>query len=376
MENLPCNLLMAQMSMDIGGAETHIMELSLELQKRGYRVIIASNGGSFVPELEAAGIVHYQVPLHNKKPANLLKSYRMLREIIKKEKIDLVHAHARIPGFIAGKVCRREKIPFVTTAHWVFETGKGLKYLTDWGQETIAVSEDIKSYLMKEYKLPQEQIVVTINGINTNRFSKEISFGAVAVEFQFIKDAFRIVHISRLDRSRADVAFLLIEAFEEIKAEIPNAELVIVGGGDVYHEIKEKAAAANEKLGGPFIKLTGPRTDINRFVASADLFVGVSRAALEAMAAEKATVLAGNEGDLGLYLPQKEASAFGSNFTCRGESMPTAESVKNSILEYYNMSETEREEVCRFCKKTVVRHYSVNRMADDAEKAYRAVMEK
>ncbi len=376
MGKLPCTILMAQMSMDIGGAETHIMELSLALQERGYRVIIASNGGAFVPELTAAGIVHYQVPLHSKKPAHMLASFRMLRDIIKNEKIDLVHAHARIPAFIAGKVCRKKRIPFVTTAHWVFETGKGLKYLTDWGQETIAVSEDIKSYLRKEYKLPEEQIVVTINGINTNRFSKDISFGTAAVEFGFSADAFRIVHISRLDSSRADVAFLLIDAFEEIKKEIPNAELVIVGGGDVYHEIKTKAEEVNKALGEPLIKLTGPRTDINRFVASADLFVGVSRAALEAMAAEKATVLAGNEGDLGLYLPDKEASAFASNFTCRGETMPTAESIKNSILEYYKMDETERKKVCRFCKKTVDRHYSVSRMADDAETAYRAVIEK
>ena len=374
MGQLPCNLLMAQMSMDIGGAETHIMELALALQERGYRVIIASNGGAFVSELEEAGIIHYQVPLHNKKPKNMIASYRMLRDIIRKEKIDLVHAHARIPGFIAGKVCRKEKIPFVTTAHWVFETGKGLKYLTDWGQETIAVSEDIKRYLMKEYQLPEEQIVVTINGINTNRFSKDISFGSVAVEFEFDKNAFRIVHISRLDKSRADVAFLLVDAFEAIREEIPNAELVIVGGGDVYHEIKAKADAVNQKIGETKIKLTGPRTDINRFVAAADLFVGVSRAALEAMAAEKPTVLAGNEGDLGLYLPEKEDSAFGSNFTCRGEAMPDAESVKNSILQYYRMSEAEQKEVSRFCKKTVDRHYSVKRMADDTETAYQAVM--
>ena len=85
MGQLPCNLLMAQMSMDIGGAETHIMELALALQERGYRVIIASNGGAFVSELEEAGIIHYQVPLHNKKPKNMIASYRMLRDIIRKE---------------------------------------------------------------------------------------------------------------------------------------------------------------------------------------------------------------------------------------------------------------------------------------------------
>ncbi len=374
MAQLPCNLLMAQMSMDIGGAETHIMELSLALKNRGYRVVIASNGGAYVPELEKAGIIHYQVPMHNKKLSNMVVSYRRLKEIITKEQIDLVHAHARIPGFLAGKLCRREHIPFVTTAHWVFETGHGLKYLTDWGQETLAVSEDIKAYLIKEYHLPQEQIIVTINGINTDRFSSDVSYGGISAEFGFAKNAFRIVHISRLDKSRADVAFLLLQAFPEIKRQIPNSELVIVGGGDVYREVVKLAQEMNKKLGDNCVKITGPRTDINRFVASADLFVGVSRAALEAMAAGKAAVLAGNEGDLGLYTPHKKELAFASNFTCRGAGMPSEESIRDSILEYANMEAADQRKIRRFCKETVEQHYSVQRMADDAEKAYRAVL--
>ena len=47
--------------------------------------------------------------------------------------------------------------------------------------------------------------------------------------------------------------------------------------------------------------MTGGRTDINELVAVADVFVGVSRAALEAMAAEKPVIVAGNEGYIGLF---------------------------------------------------------------------------
>ncbi len=38
-------ILMITMSLDIGGAETHIVELSKELKRRGYDIIVASNGG-------------------------------------------------------------------------------------------------------------------------------------------------------------------------------------------------------------------------------------------------------------------------------------------------------------------------------------------
>ena len=40
-------ILMALMGLEIGGAETHVVELSKELKKQGYDIIVASNGGVF-----------------------------------------------------------------------------------------------------------------------------------------------------------------------------------------------------------------------------------------------------------------------------------------------------------------------------------------
>ena len=47
--------------------------------------------------------------------------------------------------------------PFITSAHWVFEVTPLLRLMTDWGQQTVAVSEDIKTYLMERYGLTQVQ---------------------------------------------------------------------------------------------------------------------------------------------------------------------------------------------------------------------------
>ena len=52
------NILLAAMQLDIGGAETHIVELAKELKRRGHNVIVASNGGAYVKELEADNIRH------------------------------------------------------------------------------------------------------------------------------------------------------------------------------------------------------------------------------------------------------------------------------------------------------------------------------
>ena len=43
-------ILMATMGLGIGGAETHIVELSKQLQREGHEIIIASNGSVYVEE--------------------------------------------------------------------------------------------------------------------------------------------------------------------------------------------------------------------------------------------------------------------------------------------------------------------------------------
>ena len=158
-------ILMATMGLDIGGAETHIVELAKELKAEGHDVAIASNGGVYVPEIKAAGIRHYSVPMHRRNVGYMRRSRKLLKEIIQKEKPDVVHAHARIPAFLCGSLHATMHFPFVTTAHWVFETRGMLRYLTNWGQRTVAVSEDIKAYLMREYGVPEEHITVTVNGV-------------------------------------------------------------------------------------------------------------------------------------------------------------------------------------------------------------------
>ena len=88
------------MAMDIGGAETHILELSRELKKRGCDVTVASNGGAYEGELASCGIPHVKIPCHSKSPIHMRRAYKLLRDLILKERFDVVHAHARIPAFL------------------------------------------------------------------------------------------------------------------------------------------------------------------------------------------------------------------------------------------------------------------------------------
>lgn len=362
------------MQLDIGGAETHVTELAKELVRRGFYVVVVSSGGVYVRELEKNGVKHYTVPLNNKNPVNVFKAYSELKKIITDEKIDIVHSHARIPSFILGKLHNRMGFPFVTTAHWVFTTKYGLKYITDWGEYTVAVSEDIKQYLMDNYRIPENRITVTINGIDTESFSADRDSTAVMREFG-LRDGDRvIVYVSRMDKDRSLAAKLLIAAAERLYNRIENLRILVVGGGNDFENVKAEADAVNKRLGRDIIKLAGARTDIAELVSAAELFVGVSRAALEAMAAQKPVIIAGNEGYIGLFDETKLDEGIRTNFCCRGCEMSDEEKLLNDITRFFEMSDEEKAALGSYGRRIVEERYSVAKMTDDTLRAYKQAL--
>ena len=369
-------VLMVLMGLDIGGAETHVVELSKELHRRGWEVAVVSNGGVYERELTDAGIRCYHAPLHKRNLALMWQSLHILRRVIRAERPDVVHAHARIPGLLCGMLQKEFGFPFVTSAHWVFYVNSTLKKLTNWGERTIAVSDDIKHYLMDNYGVPEEHISITINGIDTEKFSPEVSGEGVLREFGLDASRPVISYVSRMDESRALAARQLVAIAPRLRQAIPGVQLLIAGGGDVFNEIKALADAANDAAGERYIVMTGARTDINEIVAAGDLFVGVSRAALEAMAAAKPVIVAGNEGYIGLFAPDKLALAQSNNFCCRGCEMSSEELLYADITNALcKLSAEERGELGRYGRQVIGEYYSVTRMARDAETAYQAVME-
>ncbi len=358
-------ILLAHMWMVIGGAETHVVELSRELAARGHDVTVASNGGVYVDSLINSGVKHFTVPLHTKSPSAIIRSYRALKGLIEREKFDIVHAHSRIPAFICGALAKRIGFRFVTSTHAVFKVNPLLARLSDWGDHTFAVSCDIKQYLIDNYKIASDNITLTINGIDTERFSLKADPSRVIDELGLSKDAFRAVCVSRIDNETAMTGFLLCDAAEELCRDIQNLEIVIVGGGTAYDELYRRAETVNNAIGRKVVRLIGPRTDVDEVCASADVFVGVSRAALEAMSMEKPVVLAGQEGYIGVLDEGAMPKAKLTNFTCRGERMPDAGLVADDIRRIYGMTTSERATLGRLGRSEVLAGYSVSRMADD-----------
>ncbi|MBR6742331.1 MAG: polysaccharide pyruvyl transferase CsaB [Clostridia bacterium] len=369
-------VLMVTMQMGIGGAETHILELSRALTKKGITVHVASRGGSFVSELEADGIKHFELPLNSRNPIDILTAYRGLKKLIKSEKYDIVHAHARIPAAICGRLSRELNFRFVTTAHWVFTVTPLYRKLSDWGQSTLAVSEDIKQYLIDEYGVFPDNIRVTVNSLDSEKFSPDIDCSDIKKEFDIADDAFNIVCVSRMDKSRGEVPLLLAKIAGKLREKYKKVNVLLVGGsalgieGSVIPEIEELMREQEEKYGECAIKLCGPRTDINKFTALADIFVGASRAALEAMGAACPVVLAGNEGYAGIMDEKSLYEAVATNFCCRGCEMPDESLLLRDLTVLCEASADELRRLGALTRSFVLENYGLDRMANDALATY------
>ena len=362
-------ILMALMGLDIGGAETHVMELASELHRRGHEVIIASAGGAYVPVLEARGVRHTVVPMNRRSVKDMARSLGMLRRLIREEKPDLVHAHARIPAFLCGRLQKKMGFPFLTTAHWVFTVTPLLRRMTDWGQRTVAVSEDIKDYLMHEYQVPADQIHVTINGIDTEEFGPGRREEALRQALG-LGNGPVVCHVSRLDASRSLAAEQLLAVWPGVLETFPDAQLLLVGGGDRQQTLETLAGEINRTAGRNTVVMTGPRTDIAALVSLGDVFVGASRAVLEAMSEEKPVIMAGNEGYLGLFRPEKLAEAMDTNFCYRGAAQVTPEALLADLKDLLAMSPGEKQELGEAGRRAVLENYSVAKMTDDYLLAY------
>ncbi|MBQ2724448.1 MAG: polysaccharide pyruvyl transferase CsaB [Clostridia bacterium] len=373
-------ILMVTMSMNIGGAETHILELCRELRQMNHHVTLASFGGVYAEEAAQCGVVNVQLPLHTKKPGAVLEAYRGLEKLIRVGNFDLVHAHARIPAFITGLLWDRMKLEdgrkfrFVTTAHLNFSVNPLWRKISRWGERVMCVSEDIGEYLVSEYGFPRDRIHYTINGVDCVKFSPDVSPAPVLEQWGLDPSRRRIVYMSRLDADRADPAYRLLGIAPELAEKYPDTDLIIVGGGTELEAIQAKAGEVNKKLGRNTVIVTGAVSNTNEYCAAADVFVGVSRSLLEAMAAEKPVIAAGNQGSLGIFDESKIADGVNTNFCCRGFPQATEDDLMRDLSALLDADPEKLCEMGRFNRAFIEENYTAARMARDYTAMYEQLL--
>ena len=310
-ENRKNNILHISRTMDIGGAERIVYQLSSDLKDEFDSVHVASTGGLWESELSAKGIQHHKIlDIDSKNPLTVLKLLTSIRQIIKKNEITIVHTHHRMAAFyICLLKLVHPKLIHVYTAHNVFKDKLPLYGFALKNAKSVAVGEAVNKNLKEDVGITDSRVIY--NGVvlkeTDDHVDEIISYGGI-----------KLGCIARLSEQKG--LTYLLDAMSLLT--VKDIRLFIVGDGELRNELENKVKELDLQDSVTFL---GYRKDIVECINSFDfcvlpsVFEGFGLVAIEAFMNSKTLVATDIPGlnevvtnKNGVLVPAKDPAALAS----------------------------------------------------------------
>lgn len=166
--------------LEIGGVEEHVISLSNELSRRGHEVTVISAGGPLSAKFVLA-VRQWMLPVHKKNLFTILNCGKQIGIMAKKEKWQLIHAHSRVPAWIAWRSTAIASLPFIVTAHSNFSTKtKWIYYPYRKAAKTVCVSKAVQNGMKDCF---YDNTVVIQNGLDEPKIRWRPTSGPVKFLF-------------------------------------------------------------------------------------------------------------------------------------------------------------------------------------------------
>ena len=288
MPDLPADFTLLQVTpeLETGGAEQTTIDVAHAVVAQGGKALVATKGGRMAARLEADGGRLAQMPAQTKNPLIMLGNAARLIDLIRREKVTLVHARSRAPAFSALWAAHATKTPFVATYHGVYNAKSNLKRwynaVMTKGDLVIANSEYTREHVIKEHGIAPEKVVAIPRGVDLSRFEPGV-VGCDRVEK--LRSAWgvapgerrlKVLLAGRLTRWKGQA--LLVEAMALLKARGQDKVLLLLAGDDQGRkgysaELTAAIAAAGLE---DAVKLVGHCDDMPAAYLLADLAIAPS----------------------------------------------------------------------------------------------------
>ena len=222
-----------------GGITSYLLTVCRALRGAGdVRLFIASRGGTRQEAFQSLGVTLWHVPLTTKCEVSpkVFLSYLRLKPLVRRERIDLLHAQTRVTQVLAAGLSRAAGVPFLSTCHGYFKPRLSRRLFPCWGQKVIAVSDQVRTHLLNDFGLLSGQIALVYNGVDVERFkpptAQEKQAACRALGLDPSKKT--VGHIGRLSDVKGQK--YLVEAAAKLAGARKDTQFLLVGDG------KEEAA--------------------------------------------------------------------------------------------------------------------------------------
>ena len=267
-------LLVITKADEIGGAQTHVLDVSKQLKELGHDVIVlVGEEGLFVDLLVKNNI---DVIIENTlvrpiKPITDLKFILKLRRLIKSSKPDIVHLHSSKAGLLGRFSTFGGGCSCILTAHgWSFAEGIPSKnrFIYSWIERLssplldhiITVSLHDKNLAIAKKVAPESKLTVIHNGV---RYLEKKPIESIK------KQKIKLIMVARFSAQKDhETLFKALANLTQL-----NWELDLVGKGnslDFYKNYALKLSILDR------VNFLGERDDVNELLSAADIFCLIS----------------------------------------------------------------------------------------------------
>jgi glycosyltransferase involved in cell wall biosynthesis len=294
----PVRLLLVVDSLEVGGAERHVVDLALALRRRGYKVTVAcSVAGELSGRLEEGDVpVRPLLDRLVKRRLSVAYAYRLRRLV---GRFDLVHAHIYASAAAAAIATVGKGVPLLVTEHtearW---RNRRARLVCRWvyrrAQRVICVSSVIRRRLIEEDSVPPGRITVVPNAAVA---TPEVRPDAPQSLPAGWREGPLVGVVARLQPEKGVADFL--KAVARVAPLVPRARFLIAGDGP----LREELGLLAQRLGvRERVHFLGFRSDARALTRFLDVLVvpslseGSPLVVLEAMTAGVPVVASGVGG--------------------------------------------------------------------------------
>lgn len=277
-----CHLVNA---LSLGGSKTLLLNIIRETgDDVSHTVCYLERDSTLASEFEDAGarVVHFDAAFKFD-PRALWRMWQFFR----RERFDVLHAHllqsqilarlARVVGDIDVLLSTHHNVPddYHPLTHFL----EGVTRPLD--DKTVAVSDGVREALVNDPYFGAREWHTIYNGIDIETFRREVDAAEPAAEGDPV-----YLNVGRYVPAKAQVD--LVTAMETVLETCPDAELYIVGSGELEADLEGDVASRGLT---DSIHVTGAVPDVHEYYAMADAFVmsseweGLPLVLIEAMAA-------------------------------------------------------------------------------------------
>jgi glycosyltransferase involved in cell wall biosynthesis len=235
------------------------------------RLVIGPGDAAVRAAYAALDVPHYRIAGHGRYSS---ANARELMRIIRREKIDVVHANLYAGETFGRLAALLTGTPIVTHKRGMpYKSRKPQNVLADWGlnllsDRIIVVNTAIREQLLRLQWLPEDRFSVVYPGLDPELWRRASPERIEAVRAELgLESRLVVACVARLWPIKGHA--YLLEAAPRIFAAHPDAHLLLVGHGVLEAELLARA----EALGlGARVSFAGMRRDIREILSLADVF--------------------------------------------------------------------------------------------------------